>query len=223
MKKTYVFDTSVLIELPDIISQFRRHNVFIPTPVIRQLDGLKNNENESVAYNARIASQYIEAYQGKSVRLISQWEPINILNNEADNQIVGSAVWLKRNGYDPILVSTDRNMRIVGNDYGVKTENRDPRVRKAAIWTKITLFLISVMIILYIIGIIESVHSSENTTTYVSAMIMSSVFFIMALISASMTVHYSPGKECNYSDDDYPDPVTDPEWADLDYNIWHHK
>jgi len=229
MKKTYVFDTSALIEIPDMISQFKRHNVFIPTPVIRQLDGLKNDENELVAYNARIASQYIEAYQGKNIRLISQWEPINILNNEADNQIVGSVVWLKRNGYDPILVSTDRNMRIVAREYGIKEDIYVPWFRRKKVWNCAVAISVCIFVMLLIIATLENVdyivvtNSTEGGQFLLIAFALLLMGFIFAILRSVFC--YNADNVGMY-DNDYskePNLFMDPSCSGILGNVFHEE
>ncbi len=42
-KKTYVLDTSVLIEDPDVFYKLGDGNIVLPTAVIREIDGLKRN------------------------------------------------------------------------------------------------------------------------------------------------------------------------------------
>jgi len=56
--KTYVFDTSYLIEHPDAINNITG-NLVIPAIVLKQLDGLKNSEKEDTSKRARAASNAI--------------------------------------------------------------------------------------------------------------------------------------------------------------------
>jgi len=121
--KVYVLDTSTLIENPEIINPYKAEDYFvIPAVVLRQLDGLKNNP--ATSYNARKASQYIEQMQAEErLAVTDRYIPVNMLENKADNMIVGTAIFTKENvdDYEVCLASTDRNMRIVANYYGVDT------------------------------------------------------------------------------------------------------
>ncbi len=55
IKKTYVLDTTVLIDFPDLIYQVggTGTEIVIPISVIKELDGLKKNPNEMLARAAR--------------------------------------------------------------------------------------------------------------------------------------------------------------------------
>ena len=121
--KVYVLDTSTLIENPEIINPYKAEDYFvIPAVVLRQLDGLKNNP--ATSYNARKASQYIEQMQAEErLAVTDRYIPVNMLENKADNMIVGTAIFTKENvdDYEVCLASTDRNMRIAANYYGVDT------------------------------------------------------------------------------------------------------
>ena len=118
---TYVLDTTVLIDDPDIIRRLGQVNVVIPTAVIRQLDGLKNSTKEGVARNARSAARFIEIYSGR-VSVSPNHVPVEGLSNWADNQIVGTAVYLNRSAGSVTLLTTDRNMRTIARAYGVRAK-----------------------------------------------------------------------------------------------------
>jgi len=121
--KVYVLDTSTLIEDPEIINPYKAEDYFvIPAVVLRQLDGLKNNP--ATSYNARKASQYIEQMQAEErLAVIDRHIPVNMLESKADNMIVGTALFTKENvdDYEVCLATTDRNMRIAANYYGLDT------------------------------------------------------------------------------------------------------
>ena len=55
IKKTFVLDTTVLIDIPDLIYQVGGigDEVVIPVAVIKEIDGLKKNPNEMLARAAR--------------------------------------------------------------------------------------------------------------------------------------------------------------------------
>ena len=210
MTKTYVLDTSALINYPDIISTIKGHNVVIPSAVIRQLDYLKNSNNESVAYCSRRASQSIEKYQKmKNITITRNMVNVNILDNLADNQIVGTGVWLKNKGHNVYLLSTDRNMRIAARAYGVKTATGDDRERKENIWKFITWAVFSVPMLLIILGILSFTGPitkiCDNTMS--TLIIAIGLGFVITAIPALMKEYYSDRSKplysgCYYEEDD---------------------
>ena len=121
--KVYVLDTSTLIENPEIINPYKAEDYFVvPAVVLKQLDGLKNNP--AVSYNARKASQYIEQMQEEErLAVTDRHIPVNMLDSKADNMIVGTALFTRENvdDYEVCLATTDRNMRIAANYYGLDT------------------------------------------------------------------------------------------------------
>ncbi len=136
--KIYVLDTTVLIENPDYM--YRGEGIFvIPTAVIKEIDGLKNNDQEDAAKAARKVARTLDrlgSYGDLSVgvrlstggvlRVYTNYVEIDDLNSKGDNRIVGAALALKKEtGGDVELVTTDINMRTVARVYGIKPENPD--------------------------------------------------------------------------------------------------
>jgi len=126
--KTYVLDTTVLINDPDIVTKLKG-KVVIPLAVVGQLDGLKNNENIKVAQRARQASRAIlEAQNEGKVKVINNFKKgINVLDSEADNKIIGICLTLKEQGEDVNLLTTDVNMQITARSMGVGTKEIEDR------------------------------------------------------------------------------------------------
>ena len=60
MQKTYILDTSVLIQAPYALDSFEDNHLVLPLAVLEELDGLKNAEGERGA-NARQAIRYLES------------------------------------------------------------------------------------------------------------------------------------------------------------------
>jgi rRNA-processing protein FCF1 len=142
MKKTfYVLDTSALIQYPDIIERIKkRHTVVIPSAVMRELDGLKKSKNQEVAERAILASKWIEYEQsrGRKIRIEDGFVPVNALSSEADNQVLGCAKWLKEQGNRVILVTTDRNERVVAESHRVECATRKPPI---SLWDNIPYYV----------------------------------------------------------------------------------
>lgn len=64
MKKTYVLDTSVLIQNPDALFQFEDNNVIIADATINELDKLKEEKTER-GYNARKVVRHLKKLREK--------------------------------------------------------------------------------------------------------------------------------------------------------------
>ena len=107
-----IFDTSYLIEHPDAINRLTG-NLVVPAIVLKQLDGLKNSEKEDVAHKARAASNaIIEAQRSGRLTISVDYNKVDMLDNNADNVIMGTAAKLKETYPEVILMTTDVNMRI---------------------------------------------------------------------------------------------------------------
>lgn len=132
--RTYVLDTTAIIDNPMIIKKLNG-KVIIPLTVIKQLDYLKNSDDEKKAKRSRWASRIIDELGEKgdissgvtindgrtTVQILSKYENVDGLASDADNRIVGTALKVK-NGLDNdvFLVTLDVNMRNVARGYGLK-------------------------------------------------------------------------------------------------------
>lgn len=138
-RKTYVLDTSVVIEDPDVFYKLGDGEVVIPTAVIKEIDGIKRNPDpeEPRAKAARKVARTLDrlgSYQdistgaitssGSTVRICNRYTVIDDLASNADNRIVGTAIKLKEESDEKvILVSTDGNMRNIARAYRIRAEN----------------------------------------------------------------------------------------------------
>jgi PhoH-like ATPase len=138
-RKTYVLDTSVLIEDPDVFYKLCDGDIVLPTAAIKEIDGIKRNPDpdEPKAKAARKVARTLDrlgSYQdistgaktsiGSTVRILSRYTAIDDLASNADNRIVGAAIKLKEESdNNVILVSTDGNMRTITRAYGIRAEN----------------------------------------------------------------------------------------------------
>ena len=114
-----IFDTSYLIEHPDAINRLTG-NLVVPAIVLKQLDGLKNSEKEDVAYRARAASNAIlEAQRSGRLMITVDYNKVDMLDNNADNVILGTAAKLKETCLEVILLTTDTNMKIAAESMGI--------------------------------------------------------------------------------------------------------
>lgn len=117
-EKIYIIDTSALIENPGIISKLKG-KIFLPEKVMRELDGLKKSADKNVNYNARKASQDIEKNINR-IKIAPPYEKVTLLTSEADNQVIGTAIHAKKQGLEPLVLSTDRNIRIAVKEKGIE-------------------------------------------------------------------------------------------------------
>lgn len=138
-KKTYVLDTSVLIEDPDVFDKLGDADIVLSTAVIKEIDGLKRNPDpdEPRAKAARKVARTLERLgscqdistgartsTGSTVRICSGYIAIDDLASNADNRIVGTALKLKEEpDRNVILLSADGNMRNVTRAYGIRAEH----------------------------------------------------------------------------------------------------
>ena len=133
--KTYVLDTTVLIEDPDVMYKLGNSLIVIPMAVIKELDGLKRSDVGSVAQAARAVARTLDRLgsygdlregvklsSGGVLKVYNGSETVDGLASEADNRIVGAAVRLQREVSNVTLLTADGNMRTVARVNGVKAE-----------------------------------------------------------------------------------------------------
>lgn len=138
-KKLMILDTSVLLHDPESLFRFKEHDVFLPGPVLVQLDRHKKGQTD-VARNARRVTRILdEVFKGDKKllkggaslveasnasatgKLFFQMEklefalPRDLLDDDADRRIIGVACALRRERQDQydkvVLVTKDMNMR----------------------------------------------------------------------------------------------------------------
>lgn len=133
-EKFVVVDTSALMHFPEVL-KCGGCLFFIPLTVIRQLDGLKNDDERG--NKSRQASRCVEAGQKEQkVIILNRYVPLEGVKNKSDNKIVGAAVQLAQDnpGRNIVLLTTDRNMRLVANGYGIEAVDFDglPEIKSLA-------------------------------------------------------------------------------------------
>lgn len=139
MKKTFVLDTNVLLFDPTAFRKFGKNTVFIPLIVIEEIDRFKKDQNEN-GRNARNFSRYIDDLRAlgslaegvvldsggtliiSTDRYVDSKDlPIDITKN--DNLILSSALSLKLDGEDVLLVTKDINLRLKADILGVPADD----------------------------------------------------------------------------------------------------
>lgn len=215
-RKTYVLDTTVLINDPNIVSKLKGRAV-VPLVVIGQLDGLKNNRDANIAQRARQASRAIlEAQEKGKVRVINNFKKgVDVLGSEADNKIIGTCLTLKEQGENVNLLTTDVNMQITARSMGMKTidEYEDSRKRKKKIWTVFAIF--STFIFMIFLACVAFDYKDKEVLFWGGA-----ISFLTLLITGGIALHYSD-ERVNYTSNNKYDVIDDPFFSNLKGNIWH--
>lgn len=98
----YIVDTNILLDYPQIID-IKDVEIIIPTCVLRELDGLKRNQNNDTAFNARRAAVYIS----RNMDSVSFYDSDN-LNIPVDDQL--------------LVIAQDKNATLVTNDVYLKVK-----------------------------------------------------------------------------------------------------
>ncbi len=139
MKKTFVLDTNVLLFDPAAYRKFGKNTVFIPLIVIEEIDRFKKDQNEN-GRNARNFSRFVdelrtigsladgvELESGGTLiisvdRIVDSKDlPIDVTKN--DNLILSSALSLKHEGENVLLVTKDINLRLKADILGIPAED----------------------------------------------------------------------------------------------------
>lgn len=140
-RKTYVLDTSVLVDAPYCLRAFDDNDLVIPDIVIEELDGLKTRPDET-GRNARQAAREIEAvrlqgdivagvtlYNGGTVRVVFGYQNV-MLGQQWDTKIpdnrilqIAKGLASKVNNSAVVLVSRDVNLRIKAAVAGIAAED----------------------------------------------------------------------------------------------------
>ena len=133
MAKTYIIDTNVFINDPDILSKIKRPDrVILSGQVLQELDKKKNKADDpTVAANARNAVGAINAILGKDKKgkkgknkfLVMDWADMSLLPEElqtkkGDNFILGVAVKYKSDP-NPWMLTSDKILGITSESLGI--------------------------------------------------------------------------------------------------------
>lgn len=140
MDKTFILDTNVLLFDPLAIYKFGKNVVFIPLIVVEELDRFKKDQDEN-GRNARHFSRIVDELRNKgslsqglkldnggkliiSVDRRFKGSHNNIIDLKInDNLILSTALSLKDEGHNIILVSKDINLRLKADILGVTAED----------------------------------------------------------------------------------------------------
>ena len=96
MEKTYVLDTSVLLQTPSALEAFEENHIVLPIVVLEELDALKGADGEQGA-NARQAIRHLEALRAQGNLLAGVALPgggtLRVETNCVDIQLPGGLPW----------------------------------------------------------------------------------------------------------------------------------
>lgn len=141
MKKVFVLDTCVLIYSPQALFKFQDNEVIIPMGLLEEIDSLKNKESDT-GRNARQVSRYLDELRlsgslfegiptkdGGTIKVKTCGTgtldriPAELQRDKVDNAILATALRLKEEGRNVILVSKDINMRIKAEALEIPAED----------------------------------------------------------------------------------------------------
>ncbi len=139
MQKTFVLDTNVILFDPSAISKFGKNKVYIPLIVVEEVDRFKKDQNEN-GRNARQFSRIVDELRKKGAladgvelnnggELMIDVDRFPKSNHDLidlslnDNRILASALALKEDGQNVILISKDINLRLKADILGLHAED----------------------------------------------------------------------------------------------------
>ena len=139
MKKTFVLDTNVILFDPTAIFKFADNDVFIPLIVVEEVDRFKKDQNEN-GRNARYFSRIVDELRQKgplmdgvdldnggtliiSVDRVPEGKSDSFDLSINDNLILASALSLKEEGDETVLITKDINLRLKADILGLAAED----------------------------------------------------------------------------------------------------
>ena len=138
-RKTYIVDTTILLQDPDCIEKFTDNNVVVSMHSLEELDKMKRYTDE-LGKNARQVIRYIDSLKseelysgidvGNGVRLRVFVERRSMGKNGfplpvegSSNKILHAAFCLKEMGENVVLITRDSLLRIRSEAIGIKAED----------------------------------------------------------------------------------------------------
>jgi PhoH-like ATPase len=139
LDKIFVLDTNVILIDPTAIFKFGKNQVFIPLVVVEEVDRFKKDQNEN-GRNARHFSRLVDELRKQgplsegvtldnkgtliiSVDLEAKHRPKHFDLSINDNKILASALALKEQGRNIVLVTKDINLRLKSDILEVQAED----------------------------------------------------------------------------------------------------
>lgn len=121
-----ILDTNALMHMPELFNMLDGKDtmVIVPQMMLTELDGLKKDEDEETAYQAREAIRQIDNYSLFDWIDLKEQSNTELLSNDLDPdnpdcRIISVA--LKYVIHKPILITDDGNMRNIAKSQGIAT------------------------------------------------------------------------------------------------------
>ena len=138
-RKTYVVDTSILLQDPDCIKKFTDNQVVISFYSLEELDKMKRYTDE-LGKNARQVLRYIDSLlseelytgidvgNGVSLRVFVEKKTMQksgfpLFGEGTSNKVLQAAFLLKEQGENVTLITRDSLLRIRAESIGIKAED----------------------------------------------------------------------------------------------------
>lgn len=138
-RKTYVVDTSILLQDPDCIKKFTDNHVVISFYSLEELDKMKRYTDE-LGKNARQVLRYIDSLlseelytgidvgNGVSLRVFVEKKTMQksgfpLFGEGTSNKVLQAAFLLKEQGENVTLITRDSLLRIRAESIGIKAED----------------------------------------------------------------------------------------------------
>jgi PhoH-like ATPase len=143
MKKTYILDTSILVNFPGCLTEIKNSILVLPITVLEELDKLKSYRDE-IGKNARMLIKKIDKLSenenladgitlpSKSILKVDVLDQDVIGKDPSygDNKILACALKYKKGKSIPTLLSKDINLRIRAKALGIQAEEYEDKLTK---------------------------------------------------------------------------------------------
>lgn len=141
LRKTYILDTSVLLQSPNSLLGFMDNTVVLPEVVLEELDNKKKDPNYEIRANVRWVARFLDEMRKrgnlyKSVPLPNGGElrvemncleeidlPKTWVESKADNRILAVAKGLQKHKQPVIIVTKDVFLRIKADVLGIPAQD----------------------------------------------------------------------------------------------------
>ena len=140
--KTIVIDTNVYLTDVRALYSFGQHNIAIPTIVLDEIDKHKHRQ-DTAGLNARTMNRVLDSLRAKGSLFVGvqiddnlgkvfaaqydpRYMPVGMNSEDSDNKIICTALRLKMEGREVVVVSRDVNMRVKCDAFGVVAYDYQP-------------------------------------------------------------------------------------------------
>jgi PhoH-like ATPase len=140
--KTIVIDTNVYLTDIKALYSFGEHNIAIPTIVLDEIDKHKHRQ-DNAGLNARTMNRILDSLRAKGSLFVGveiseglgkvfaaqydpRYMPVGMNSDDSDNKIICTALRLKMEGREVVVVSRDVNMRVKCDSFGITAYDYQP-------------------------------------------------------------------------------------------------